>query len=198
MDAIVNTRRLYLIRHGETAWNAIQRLQGRSDIPLNDNGRHQALRHGQLLRERIAKPEAWYFVSSLLARARETIEIIREALGLPRAGYDCSDQIKELSYGAWEGRSWTELRAEDPTLMARRFENPWETVAPDGESHDQMQARVLAWFHALPPLTVAVTHSGPTRIVRGYLRGLPNKETALQKSPQDSFLSIEADDFEWV
>jgi len=196
-------QRLFLIRHGQTDWNAIKRLQGRCDIPLNDTGQGQALRHGArlaemgtVLGEDFSK---WYFVASPMKRTCETMEIVREALGLPRENYDVAEQLLELGYGAWEGRSWDELRTENPVLIEQRFANPWDTVAPGGgEHHEEMQARVLAWYQALPKKTIAVSHSGPMRIVRGAVTGMTNDEIAVQVTHQDQFLDVRPDGFVWV
>ncbi len=69
---------LYLVRHGETEWNRLRRIQGLTDIPLNDTGREQARRTGMLLTRR---PIARVYASPL-GRARETAEIIARELGL--------------------------------------------------------------------------------------------------------------------
>ncbi len=199
MDAGLTERRLFLIRHGETAWNAIKRLQGHSDIPLNENGRAQARRHGAKLAGLIDQPERWHFVASPLMRASETMAIIRDCMGLPRDEFATSQDLIELYYGAWEGKSWEELAGETPALIKERFRNPWDTVAPGGgESHDEMQARVVAWYEALPALTVAVTHSGPTRIVRGHIAKLKPDRIAVLDSHQDKFLSVTPVGFNWV
>lgn len=191
--------RLFLIRHGQTDWNAIKRLQGHTDIALNDTGRAQALRHGTVLAGIIDDPAKWYFVASPMLRTCETMEIVREVLGLPRSGFEVSDQLLELCYGAWEGHSWDELRVQTPELIERRFANPWDIVAPGGgESHLEMQARVTAWYKALPLRTVCVTHSGPTRIVRGHVTAMANNDIAVQQSSQDQFLDVRHDGFAWV
>lgn len=99
---------LSLIRHGQTDWNFARRLQGRTDIPLNDTGRRQAREVG---RELAASGEHWdVLVSSPLSRARETAEIIGAEVGLTLSrmyedliersfgdieGYDCSDMTEE-------------------------------------------------------------------------------------------------------
>lgn len=199
MDALVTERNLFLIRHGETDWNATKRLQGRSDIPLNDRGREQAWRHGEKLAGLVDQPERWHFVASPLQRTQETMAIIRGCMGLVRDEFATSEDIVELNYGAWEGKSWNQLAGETPELIKTRFRNPWDTVAPGGgESHAEMQARVVAWYEALPPLTVAVTHTGPTRIIRGHIAKLEPDRIAVLESRQDKFLSVTPAGFNWV
>src|SRR5215475_13408168 len=96
-------RRLYFIRHGETDWNAARRLQGRNDVPLNALGRRQATQCGELLGKLFSAsggaPQHFAFTSSPLSRARETMDILRAALGLPQKGYATDPRLAELSFG---------------------------------------------------------------------------------------------------
>ena len=111
--------RLIFLRHGETAYNAENRLQGQLDIPLNARGREQARAVGRTLAARIG-PEidrleaADAFIASPLERARETMEIARDAMGLPPGRYALDPVLKEISFGAWEGLTWPEIEARDP------------------------------------------------------------------------------------
>jgi broad specificity phosphatase PhoE len=99
---------LILIRHGETDWNRDRRIQGATDIPLNDTGRAQARATAALLRDRLDASLPATIVSSDLARARETAEIIAEELGLaaPRAYRG----LRERAYGEAEGVGLDEFR----------------------------------------------------------------------------------------
>src|SRR3954469_13298733 len=91
---------IYYLRHGETEWNALGRLQGIKDIPLNARGRDQAVQAGGILadlfkregRDKAALP----YVSSPLCRARETMELARSKLELPTAGYMLDDRLREI------------------------------------------------------------------------------------------------------
>jgi len=93
---------LYYIRHGETDWNAIGRLQGTQDIPLNELGRKQAAHVGGVLadlfardgRDRLSLP----FVASPLGRARATMEQVRGALNLPLHDYAIDDRLREMRH----------------------------------------------------------------------------------------------------
>ncbi|RFA17909.1 histidine phosphatase family protein [Subtercola boreus] len=95
-----------LVRHGETDWNAERRIQGRSDVPLNDTGRDQVRATAALLRA-----EEWDFVvSSPLSRARESAEILAAELGLEVIGH--VPELVERHYGLAEGmQDGDELRA---------------------------------------------------------------------------------------
>jgi broad specificity phosphatase PhoE len=84
--------RLIFVRHGETSYNAEKRLQGQLDIPLNARGREQARSIGGTLRRLVGREidrleEAQAFFASPLERARETMEIARDAMGLTPERY---------------------------------------------------------------------------------------------------------------
>src|SRR5690554_6813123 len=96
---------LYLVRHGETDWNRARRIQGLTDIVLNDTGREQARATGRLLARR-----QWDgIVSSPLARAAETAQIIAGELAL--SAPTLLDSLTERNYGDAEGLTDEELSA---------------------------------------------------------------------------------------
>jgi probable phosphoglycerate mutase len=95
---------LTLVRHGETDWNRDRRVQGSTDIPLNDTGRAQARDAAAGLREQIAasaSTTAPVIVSSDLSRAKETAEIIAAELGLSAPAV--YPELRERAYGEAEG-----------------------------------------------------------------------------------------------
>ena len=111
--------RIIFVRHGETPYNAENRLQGQRDIPLAARGRDQARAVGRALRDRIGAEidrleAAQAFVASPLLRTRETMELARAAMGLTPAGYRLDPALVELTFGDWEGLTWPEVKARDP------------------------------------------------------------------------------------
>src|SRR5437764_11056533 len=114
------TPRIYYVRHGLTDWNKEGRLQGHRDIPLNERGRAQAARCGELLCDLLSasgrKPEDCHYVSSPLARASETMEIMRAGLGLCRSGYQKDPRLVEIGFGEWEGLTYREVLAREPEV----------------------------------------------------------------------------------
>jgi broad specificity phosphatase PhoE len=172
---------LYYIRHGETEWNAVGRLQGTQDIPLNDLGRSQAAHVGGVLaglfardgRDKFSLP----FVASPLRRARATMELVRGALNLPPHDYAIDDRLREIAYGEWEGSTLKEAQARDPQLFARRLADKWTVAAPGGESYAAVQARVSEWYGSLVVDTVAVAHGGTARALMVAL-GLETEQSA--------------------
>ena len=158
---------LYYIRHGETDWNALGKLQGAQDVPINARGQLQAAQAGGILsgllsrdgRDKLSIP----FVASPLGRARETMELVRETLRLPREAYAIDERLREIGYGEWEGSTLAQAEARDPALFARRLADKWTVAAPGGESYAQVQVRVSAWYSELSTDTVAVAHGGTAR-----------------------------------
>ncbi|MGI4893941.1 MAG: histidine phosphatase family protein [Janthinobacterium lividum] len=117
--------RTALVRHGETAWNLEGRLQGRSDIPLNDTGREQARGLAATL-----GGGGWTVItSSPLSRARETAQIVAVALGLPLL--PAHADLTERDFGLAEGGNLAELRARYPH-GERPESEPWPDVVARG------------------------------------------------------------------
>ncbi|QGH69790.1 histidine phosphatase family protein [Pseudactinotalea sp. HY158] len=125
-----------LWRHGQTDYNAEGRLQGQIDIPLNDVGRAQAA----LAAEQLALLEPAAIVSSDLSRAVETGRALGELTGLD---VTTDERLRERSFGIWEGRTHTEMRAEWPDAFAqwRRGAHP-EGI--DAESREELGERLVA------------------------------------------------------
>ena len=164
---------LYFVRHGETDWNRERRLQGQHDIPLNALGRTQAVRCGALMRELLAKgnlPVPDYdYVSSPLGRARETMELMRGAMGLEPASYRTDARLMEMSFGRWEGFTFAELQARESEALAERERDKWGFVLPGGESYAQLQVRVRSWCDGIEQDTVVSAHGGVCRVLMASL-----------------------------
>ena len=172
---------IYYIRHGETEWNALGRLQGVQDIPLNELGRRQSVHAGEILadllrRDRRSAPSIG-FVCSPLGRARQTMDLVRGALKLPLSGYATDDRLREIGYGAWEGSTLAEMQVKDPDLFARRQAEKWTVAPPGGETYVAVQARMADWHRGLAADAVAVAHGGTARALMVAL-GLETPQTA--------------------
>jgi len=158
---------VYFIRHGQTEWNAEGRFQGAQDVPLNDLGKLQAVRSGQLLRDILARdehnPAQVPFVSSPLGRARNTMELVRSELGIPSSEYQLDDRLREIGYGHWEGSTLAQMEQSNPDVFARRQIDKWGVPPPGGESYASVTLRVGDWYDSLLQDTVAVSHGGTMR-----------------------------------
>ncbi|MCU0790301.1 MAG: histidine phosphatase family protein [Nitratireductor sp.] len=177
--------RLYYIRHGQTDWNAELRFQGRQDIALNATGRAQALQNGLKLAGLIANPQDYDFVTSPLGRTRETMEIVRKAMGLDPGGYRIDDRLIEASYGLLEGTTLHEFKAADPASHKQRKRERWNFCPPQGESHAMVHRRIREWYETVNADTIVVGHGVVGRVLRYHLLGLDPDEAAEYIFPQD-------------
>ncbi|MBD2295887.1 histidine phosphatase family protein [Anabaena sphaerica FACHB-251] len=132
--------RLLLVRHGETEWNRQGKFQGQIDVPLNDNGRNQAGKAGEFLKD-VAIDFAF---SSTMARPKETAEIILKQH--PDVKLQLLDGLREISHGTWEGKFEAEIEQEFPGELERWRTHPAEVQMPAGENLQQVRERsVAAW-----------------------------------------------------
>jgi probable phosphoglycerate mutase len=191
---------LYIIRHGQTDWNAEFRLQGQRDIPLNALGRRQATENGVALKLLAGNLERYRFVSSPLYRARETTERVRTAAGLEPAAYDLDPRLKEICFGDWEGKTIDELRAVSPKALDQRNADKWNFVAPgeDAESYEILSRRVGAWIDSVQGPTVAVCHGGVIRCIFKLIGKMDDVTAANLDIPQDQILRYRGGTLEWI
>jgi broad specificity phosphatase PhoE len=130
------TRRLvFLIRHGETDWNAEGRWQGHTDVPLNEKGRTQALRVADALR----KAGLGGVVSSDLSRASETAQIVGTSLGIEVVYLDAD--LRERMFGVFEGLTRDQCERLHPEAWRAWVEE--QRPAPGVEMPDAVATRVL-------------------------------------------------------
>jgi broad specificity phosphatase PhoE len=181
---------LYIIRHGQTAWNAEYRLQGQQDIPLNDLGRHQAAGNGVTLSRIAGDLSGFDFVSSPLGRARETMEIMRRQAGLSPDDYRIDERLKEICFGDWEGRTPPEISVETPDKIRQRKRTKWDFIPPgdQAESYEILSWRVGSWFGEIDRPTVAVCHGGVIRCLFKLTGTMDKDEAAKMEVPQDRIL----------
>jgi len=131
--------RIIAIRHGETAWNAVRRLQGHVDVPLNDQGRAQAQAVAKALTEDGSEDSnaiAEVYASDL-ARAFETGRAIAEAAHAPITPVR---DLRERSFGDWEGRSYADLSVAFPA-EAERWRKRDPQWSPPGAAENLLQFR---------------------------------------------------------
>ena len=151
--------RLLLVRHGQTAWNAVGKLQGHTDIELDDTGRGQALALADVVRPNQISA-VW---TSDLARARETGEIIAAALGLPPPQIDV--ELRERRFGVFEGLTRDECANKHPEAWRAWLDRTG--VPAGGESREVLLARMTRALNrviaATPGTALVVSHGGVMR-----------------------------------
>ena len=164
----------WVVRHGESTWNADGRYQGQADVPLSHSGILQAAS----LAERLTGQHFDAVYTSDLARAARTAEIVAERLtGAPPAQRDPG--LREIDVGELSGLVISEIRERYPDYLGALSTEPWSTRRPGGESMEDLYARSGAAFGALrerhPGQRVLVfTHGGVVRVAVGLaLGGVP-------------------------
>jgi broad specificity phosphatase PhoE len=189
----------YLIRHGQTDWNAEGRFQGSVDIPLNENGRGQAAGNGEKLKADLGNPAGWRFLSSPLSRARETMEIVRRTASYrPVDDFQFDPLLSEVTYGDWERRTIPELEVTEPHLVALRAHDKWGFIPPNGESYAMLAERVRTVLLRLDGPTVITAHGGVLRSVYWLTGDMDGDEAANADVPQDRFLFVDGASLRWV
>lgn len=165
--------RWFLVRHGETAWNAEGRAQGQADVPLNARGRAQA----QATAARLQGTRFTAAYASDLRRVTRTAQPIMRGRELPLITLPA---LRERSYGAWEGMTQAEIEAGDPQGYAAQFSGGDSWAPPGGESMRQVYARVAAAVDRLREAhapnagdLLLVAHGGSLRAVIVHLLELP-------------------------
>lgn len=152
--------KLALIRHGHTAWNRAGRIQGRTDIALDDTARAEL--SGYKL------PTDWdavNVVSSPLLRARDTAELISDTQP------DIIEALIEMNWGDWEGMTGIDLKT-DPNSGFRDIEYwGWDYRPPNGESPRDVWNRIEPWVENLTTDTIAVCHIGIMRMILAKASG---------------------------
>lgn len=147
---------LTLVRHGETDWNAQRRIQGSTDIPLNDTGRAQARAAAEVLRTRLDLTAPVEIASSDLSRANETARIIAAELGLGDVAVH--PDLRERAYGDAEGVTDTEF-----------FDRwgPWRTAeVPGAEAWSDVRTRALVGLRAaIRTARLATAPEAPTLVI---------------------------------
>lgn len=160
---------IFVLRHGETEWNAQGRMQGWLDSPLTARGRAQAARQADTLTtlgmfER--GDEVQFFVSPL-GRTQQTADI-----ALPGVTPNPDDRLREISVGDWEGQVLSDLKARHPERF--REEDPlyWYDHAPGGEGYGALEYRCAMFLDELKAPAVIVTHGITSRMLRCLALGL--------------------------
>lgn len=154
---------IYLVRHGETEWNAGGRFQGQLDIPLNEAGRKQAA----LVSAALANVPFAAIYTSDLARAAETAAIVAAPHAMPPKP---DVRLREAHFGEWEGLTTPEIAERWPDLLETWRADTLNTVPPGGEAIAAVGTRVVAFtwdvLAAHPDDTIAIVGHG------GALRGI--------------------------
>ncbi|MDF4741927.1 histidine phosphatase family protein [Vibrio parahaemolyticus] len=183
------TRRIFVLRHGETEFNADKKLQGHCDSSLTSKGSDQARRVGTTLKQYVEnRPFRVY--SSTLGRALQTSQIVCEELNYSYENLNKEPRLKEFSLGEWEQRTIPSLEQEVPNLLAQ---NDWYLQAPNCETYESVRERLSSWLSDVThdEDIVVVSHGLTGIVLRGLLLGMDYTQVWQQDLPQDAFFIIE-------
>jgi broad specificity phosphatase PhoE len=195
--------RLIFVRHGETAYNAENRLQGQLDTPLNARGREQARAIGGTLRSLLGPEidrldEAQAFFASPLERARETMDIARDAMGLAPGRYHLDPVLKELSFGVWEGLTWSEIEVKNAKALRARRKDRWSFVPEGGESYAMLADRLRPWLDGLSEHAFVISHGGVARVLMAMIAGIPPAKATDTPIIQGRAILFENGGYSWI
>jgi broad specificity phosphatase PhoE len=162
-------RRLLLVRHGESTWNALSRWQGQADPPLSPFGERQAEDAATRLAELATITAVW---ASDLVRARRTAELIAGHLGVAHVREE--PRLRERDVGSWSGLTRDQIEERWPGYLAAR------RSPPDFEGDDELLARTRAGLAAAvdgsdPGDVLVVTHGGVIRTIERSLGAIPQR-----------------------
>jgi len=153
---------LYILRHGETTWNAENRMQGELNSPLTEKGQRDAARQGAILAG--LDLAGFTFLTSPQGRAFQTAGIALAGI----ADHICTDdRLREIGVGDWSGRLRDELprpKGKDPFMA--QYE-----MAPNGEGFTRLKLRCRAFLADLSGPAVLVTHGITSGMIRGLVVG---------------------------
>lgn len=168
---------MYVIRHGETEWNRLLKLQGRTDIPLNDNGINMAHKASEGLKN----VNFTRIITSPLSRAVETANIIKRDRDIPVI---IDDRIIEIGFGANEGCEYDKNKPDQYPELARFFREPDVYVpARGGETIEQLKNRtaeflkdIMKRYGSTDEVILLSVHGAVIRGIMSYIKGTALKD----------------------
>lgn len=161
---------IYFVRHGQTEWNVKKKIQGKTDIALNEVGKLQAKETALLIKNGNYDIDRVY--SSRHIRALETAKEISKACNV-----ECviMDGLEEMNFGNWEGKSWTDIKINEAEAYKNWNSNRRYVKTPDGECYQDVFERLykalLYIIETEKKDTVVVTHSAIVMSMRCFMAG---------------------------
>lgn len=170
--------KLYVIRHGQTEWNVLKKMQGSIDIPLNQKGIDQAYE----TKKRVDNINIDIIYCSPLVRAKQTAEIINEKRNI-KVVYD--ERLKERNYGEFEGTQKTSFNYND--FWAYRKNLDWQKAENVQEFFNRIYNLLdeISKKHANQNVLI-VSHAGVMKAVECYFNGIMHDEDIGPYLPENS------------
>lgn len=183
---------IYLLRHGETEFNAQGRYQGQLDSPLTIEGIEQVKNVSRLLKMEVNDPNEWEIISSPLGRARQSTKIVCETLGYDINRVTTDNRLSEVSVGDWAGLTISEIKDSWPERIENTDSYNWFFNSPNGESFDSVVERVSDWLESVKTKkkVIAVSHGLTGRILRGFYGKMEKYESLKLEVSQNTFFKL--------
>ncbi|XOV86319.1 MAG: histidine phosphatase family protein [Pseudomonadota bacterium] len=189
------TKTIYFVRHGETEWNAIRRMQGQWNSDLNERGRRQAEVNGQLL----ARLEIDALFASPLDRTRQTADIINRFLDLPIT-FDA--RLMEWDCGDWSGHLYAEVAEKWPNEWAALQADRFHFRGPACENYPDMIARAAPLLESIVSMTESniaiVSHGMIGKAMISHLMGLDPTTTLALDQDNDLIMALLLQEDGWA
>ena len=191
---------IYLVRHGQTEFNAVGRLQGHVDSPLTAVGHDQARRMGEVLRA-LVDPGDLAILSNPLGRARHSADLIAQAVGF-QGEVLWDPDLMEIGMGSWDGLTGPEIDQAWPAARDRRSQDDWYYHSPDGETHAALSERLARGLKRAADhgagARIIVSHGVAGRVLRSLYRGETGGDEFRHSVPQDAVFRLAAGRIERV
>lgn len=187
---------IYIVRHGQTQWNLQGKKQGWKDSPLTLKGIEQAKNITNILNNNIEDYSEYIIVISPQWRCQQFASIICELTGNKFSECILEDNLREHSFGMWEGKTEEEIEKDFPNFLSNRckLENHWSYIVPMGESYQLLYKRVSSVVDKYRDKKVIyICHEMVSKVMRGYTLGLTPEQILPLKHPQDRIFQIKDD-----
>lgn len=173
--------KLVLVRHSKSEWNEAGLWTGWKDIPLTDEGRNDAKRTADSIKD----IKFDYGYTSKLVRAQETLQIILKEIGQTDLSVKEDQALNERSYGLFTGKNKWEIQKEVGEEEFKRIRRAWKHPIPDGETMEDVYNRVVPYFQVeiLPKLkqganVIIAAHGNSLRALVMFLEKLTQEQLA--------------------
>jgi probable phosphoglycerate mutase len=180
---------IFLLRHGQTEWNALGRYQGQMNSDLTLKGEAQAAAQGRLLGAVFTEFPDIHICSSPLGRSRQTAQIALAGYGREVV---FQDELKEIAAGEWEGVTKNDIEAGWPDLF-NAYQTSFELFmfAPNGEGYEALHDRCTRFLISLNSPCVVFSHGVTIAVLRSIIRNLSFKEMIQLDNQQGCIYKIE-------
>ena len=185
---------LLLVRHGESEWNKMGRIQGQYDSPLTSNGERQAHVVADHLSKTLRNQPVRIYTSPL-SRAFKTAAIIAKKVGVDVSEVQSDERLNDFNLGEISGiHGWDKVAVSHPELARLRLEDPIHFHPPDGESGADFYARLQHFIDSLPDddvCNIIVSHGVANKFIRSIRRGIHGGDIIALGEGQDTIYQLD-------